>query len=174
MNGGEKYFQDLVPILKDLERFALHLTRDRENAKELLSESILRGYAGYKNLKNNKAFLSYMFTIVYRTNRDEFVRKKRFVPYDLVDWENIYSPELSGEALEDVKLLYSALDLLDDFDREIIVMAELMDTPHKEIANTLGISIANVKVKVFRAKKKLKAAIESGEALKKYAANIAE
>jgi RNA polymerase sigma-70 factor (ECF subfamily) len=155
-NGSEKYFELILEIYSDLERYSLFLTRSKPLAKELLSEVVSRGYSGFHRLKNEKAFLSFMFTITKRTH-NEFRRKNRNNRNnEQVDIDDLYSKELSPEILTDIKILYKAIDKLEEKEQELLIMAELIELPYNEIADILNISVGNVKIKVFRAKKKLK------------------
>jgi RNA polymerase sigma-70 factor (ECF subfamily) len=52
--------------------------------------------------------------------------------------------------------LYKAIQKLNDIDKALIFLY-LEDKPYKEIAETLGISAVNARVKMNRAKEKLKA-----------------
>jgi hypothetical protein len=47
------------------------------------------------------------------------------------------------------------MEFLSENDKMLIILSELMELKHKEIADILNISVSNVKVSVFRAKKRL-------------------
>ncbi|MGA2297571.1 MAG: RNA polymerase sigma factor [FCB group bacterium] len=153
---AEKYFELILNIYSDLERFSLFLTKSRPLAKELLSEAISRGYTGFQRLKSEQAFLSFMFTIINRTYNEFKSRNKRYNYNEKIEIDDLYSKELSPETLTDIKILYEAMDRLKASERELLIMSELMELPYNEIANILHISVGNVKIKVFRAKNKLK------------------
>ncbi len=152
----DKYFDALQGIMKDLERFTIFLTRSRAIAGDVLSEAILRGHASCPALKNEIALKSFMFTIISRTHKELLFKCRRALPSPPQDFDELYSKELSPEERTDVAIMYAALDSMPEAEREIIIMAELTGLPHKEIAEVLGISISNVKVRLFRAKQKLK------------------
>jgi RNA polymerase sigma-70 factor (ECF subfamily) len=52
------------------------------------------------------------------------------------------------------------LNLLPEAIRSILILADIMDFTHQEIADILGLSVENVKVRVHRARKKLKAILK--------------
>lgn len=151
-----KYFEMIELIITDLEKYVIFITRNREIAKDVLSDAILKGFNSFQSIKNISSFKYYMLTIIRRTFY-EYKRKSNY--YDesyktIID--SIYSDELSPEDKTDVAILYDALDKLNESDRELIILAELSEMPHKEIADMLGTNSDNIKTKVYRAKKKLK------------------
>jgi RNA polymerase sigma-70 factor (ECF subfamily) len=54
------------------------------------------------------------------------------------------------------------LTLLPEAQRSVIIFADVMDFSHQEIADILGLTVENVKVRLHRARKKLKAILEEG------------
>ena len=48
------------------------------------------------------------------------------------------------------------LNLLSESMRSVLIFADVMDFTHQEIANILGLTVENVKVRVHRARKKMK------------------
>ena len=52
------------------------------------------------------------------------------------------------------------LHLLPEAQRSVILFADVMDFSHQEIANILGLTVENVKVRLHRARKKFKAILE--------------
>ncbi len=68
---------------------------------------------------------------------------------------NVKSDEQNGETEEQLQLLYAAIKTLNDIERALVLMF-LEDLPYKDIAETLGISEVNARVRMNRAKLKLK------------------
>lgn len=151
-----KYFEMIELIITDLEKYVIFITRNREIAKDVLSDAILKGFNSFQSIKNIGSFKYYMLTIIRRTFH-EYKRKNNYYDesYETII-DSIYSDELSPEDKTDVAILYDALDKLNESDRELIILAELSEIPHKEIADMLGTNSDNIKTKVYRAKKKLK------------------
>ena len=52
------------------------------------------------------------------------------------------------------------VNLLPESLRSVLIFADVMEFSHQEIANFLGLSVENVKVRVHRARKKLKKILE--------------
>lgn len=150
-----KYFELVISVKDELERFAVFLTRNRDTAKELVSASIVSGFDTYKNLKNQDAFKYFLFRIC---SREYYKIKKRNRKYGELNEEELMSfySDTNPDELYDIGLLYNAIDKLKKIDKEILVLGELMGYKYAEISAIFGISEANVKVKIFRSKQKIK------------------
>lgn len=151
----EEYFELLLEIKDEIEKFAVFLTRNRDTAKDILGDVIISGYYSYLKLNDKNSFKSYMMKICLRTYYKYIGRNKKLVEIEDLDINTFY-PVLNQEELLDIKLLYEAIDKLKKKEKNVILLAELMGYKHQEVANITGISISNVKVIIFRSKKKLK------------------
>ena len=161
MNKKDEYFEQLLGIKFELEKFALFLTRNRDSAKELVSEVIVLGYDAFDKLKNVSSFKSYLFKICYRTFYKNKNRDKDFDSFVETDFVTFYNG-LNTDEFHDICLLYSAIDKLKKNEKEVLILSELMGYKQKEVAEIMNISESNVKVIVFRAKKKLKELLVDG------------
>ncbi len=56
----------LEPIFAKLSRFTLALTRDDEEARDLVSDTIHLAFENFRSLREPQAFTSYLFTIAWR------------------------------------------------------------------------------------------------------------
>ncbi|MFH1052731.1 MAG: RNA polymerase sigma factor [bacterium] len=155
MEKKDEYFEQLLSIKFELEKFALFLTRNRDSAKELVSEVIVLGYDAFEKLKRTSSFKSFLFTICYRTF---YKNKRRNSNFDSFDENELLShyQGFNADDLHDISLLYFSIDKLSKKERDVLIFAELMGLKYKEISDILKISESNIKVIVFRAKKKLK------------------
>ena len=153
----QKIFLSLYePEAEKLERFCLNLTRNRDDAKELIAETVCAGYNGFKKIRDKKAFLSFLFTIAHRLffkNKEKF---RRNIYQDPSGFGEILSDGLPPDKQYDVKVLYEALDNLDEKIREALVLAEIFGFPHKDIAKIQSTSVPNIKVRIHRGKNNLK------------------
>ena len=73
------------------------------------------------------------------------------------------SGEVEAMQGESIQLVQKALNRLPFKLRSAIVLREYGDLSYREIASVLGISEANVKVRVFRAREQLKRLLDEGE-----------
>lgn len=144
-----------LPIQENVERYALYLAGNRQDAKDLVSEAVLHTFANFESIKNEKALLSYMFTICYRKHLDNRKSSKKHLSSE-IDLDSFVSNDSQRESNYDVELLYKALDKLPLDVKNAITLAEIFGLSHKEIAEIQNCSTVSVKVKIFRGKQKLK------------------
>lgn len=149
----EKFFGILKPNLEKLERFALALCRNRQDAKDITGETILTAYDNYEKLREEKAFLSFIFTIASRIYYRNIGQGRKMISFE--DAGILYCNRLSPETSADVQLLYDALGRLPEEQRQAIILSEIFGFLHKEIAEIQGCGLSSVKMRIFRGKKKL-------------------
>lgn len=153
MKTKKEFYKALLNILKDLEYFALHLCGNRDYARDLVNDSVLEGYASFKNLKDDKAFKSFMFTILRRKFYSQSNQNKlEFIE----DTDILLGKEIPADELFDLNLLFSALNKLEPKYKEAFVLNQIMGYSLQETSEIMEISLANTKVRIHRAKTQLK------------------
>lgn len=143
------------PLYGNLWKFILSITRDKEKARDILSETVLIAFEKFDSLKNEKAFLSFLFTIVSRLNSASFKKLSKFELKDNSFLDEFNSSGLSPEMQTDIELLYGYLDLLPEKHKEALILFEIFGFSRKEIAETQNTSVTNVKIRLYRARKTL-------------------
>lgn len=152
-NKQERFMKLLKPVYPRLERFALTLTRNRDDAKDIVGETVLKAFEGFEMVRDEKAFLSYVFTICSRVAQSGRYKKRVLATEEQV--EELFRNYTSPETAADIALLYEAMDKLPSEAREALVLSEISGLSHKEVQELQGGSISSIKVRIFRAKKKL-------------------
>lgn len=148
--GEKEMFGLLVEKYSDrVFSYFMRLIGDRDEALNLTSEVFLKAFKGIKNFYDGKDFYPWLIKIA-RNEGINFMSKKK--PYEEVDFDSIPRNEYFERDL----ILEEALRKLDNNDREIILLFYQEDLSYEEIAEILNTSIDNVKVRLFRAKEKLK------------------
>jgi RNA polymerase sigma-70 factor (ECF subfamily) len=74
----------------------------------------------------------------------------------IVDERPEVDPELRADAALDRQRVTAALAELPDGLRQVIVLRDIYDLPHEQIAGELGITEAAAKVRLHRARRKLR------------------
>lgn len=143
----------LKPVYPRLERFALTLTRNRDDAKDIVGETVLKAFEGFDNVRDEQAFLSFLFTICSRVAQSGRYKKRVLASEEQV--EELYRNYTSPETATDIVLLYQALDKLPAEAKEAIILSEISGLTHKEVQEIQGGSLSAIKVRIFRAKKRL-------------------
>lgn len=153
-------FNQLVETYnKDLLRYAYWLAGDRHTAEDLVQETLLRAWKSLHKLQNPKAIKGWLLTILRRENARRFERfqpKESSIPTEeLGDRHQAY--DTSTEAF----VLRRALDELPEDYREPLLLQVVEGYSQKEIALRLGISPAGAGTRLFRARQKLREALDA-------------
>ncbi len=141
--------------LKRLEDFAYAMTRGSDDACDLVAETVLRAYEAFGTLRDDQAFLGFLFTIAAREHRRRRLRARWFAPYEPEREERIGSAGPMPDVEADVRILYAAIQRLPLKQREAIVLFEISGFSLKEIREIQGGSISGIKVRLHRARKRL-------------------
>ena len=129
------------------------MTGDYHLACDLVQESFVRYLQRYRSRGYSRSLL---YTIARNAAMDAF-RKPTMAPYDSAahgDLKN--NPEQQVEDRQAYDRMMDAIKRLPPLDRELIALVAGADLSYSQIGEVLDISEANVKVKVHRARIKLK------------------
>ena len=144
-------YDKCVHTLSDnLYRFALKSLRDEELAKDIVQESFLRLWENREAVLDGKE-KSYLFTIAYRLIIDQARYKKRYT-----------GDEPLRIRPDDKSHTYSGIA---EIQRTLILLRDYEGYSYQEIAEMTSLSIAQVKVYIFRARVALKQQLGSMENL---------
>jgi len=135
----------------DVFRFALYLSGNRSQAEDITSETFVRAWtsAGKIELATVKG---YLFTIA----RNLFLHGvRKSSKHDQLDEQlpdSQASPHVQAEQREELRAVLARLQELPEIDRAALLMRSLDGLACEEIAQSLGISLASVKVRIHRAR----------------------
>jgi len=105
--------------------------------------------------RGDGTFKVWMFHIARNVSHDQFKKDGRieYTTNDIENWEEKISMDDSDTDEKEIKdkLLYEALEMMEADKKELLVMSKLKGVKYKEIAELLGITEGNVKIRVFRA-----------------------
>ncbi len=149
----DRFMSLYKPLQQRLERYALTLTRDRDEAKDVVGETVLKAFEHFEQLREEQAFLSFLFTIATRVMQQRKFRRADRMSEEQI--EDLFDNHTQPDVATDVVALYAALDKLSPEQRQAIVLAEIEGFTHKEIRDIQGGSLTAVKVRIFRAKRRL-------------------
>jgi RNA polymerase sigma factor (sigma-70 family) len=148
-------------IFKTLKPFAMKLTRDVEDANDLLQETVLKAYINREKFNDGTNLKAWLYTIMkntFITNYQRLVRRKTFIDTT----ENLHYIN-SHDSLTD-NLAYGSFTL-EDINEAIEELEATYKTPflmyfrgfkYQEIAEELEIPIGTVKNRIHIARKELK------------------
>jgi RNA polymerase sigma-70 factor (ECF subfamily) len=147
-----------------IRKYILALVRNESAADDLIQETFIKIQENLDGLRDPERLSSWIFRIAYHLCQDHFRTLKKAsthqeIPEDLANFQEI-PISLKLEQKEMSQCVQDQLDLLPDSQRQIIILAEVMEFSLQEIADILGISVQNVKVRLHRVRKKFKAILE--------------
>lgn len=139
--------------------YLLRLTGDYHLSFDFMQESFTQYFSRYQGKSNNCALL---YTIARNAAFDSFrkCREKTLKNVDKVISES--NPERQLIEKQEFNRMIAAIQKLSPCDRELISLLAVKTFTYKEIGKLLNISEANVKVKVHRARIRLKTILENG------------
>ena len=132
-------------------------TTDSDAHKDLFQEITIQLWKNYSKFRGDSKFSTWMYRVALNTAISLYRKSsKRIKTEDYSDIEyKIQSVEYDDNQELQLKALYAAIHQLNDIDKALIFLY-LEDKPFKEISITLGISDINARVKMNRAKEKLR------------------
>jgi RNA polymerase sigma-70 factor (ECF subfamily) len=142
-------------------RFILKNIRDKEKARDLVQDSFEKLWINVQQVSAEKA-KSYLFTTAYHKMIDQTRADKRMANWDEVNPLNWSHSEHYSDAME--KLNQGVAKLPPD-QRSVLMLRDYEGYSYKEISEITGLSEAQVKVYIYRARVYLKEYIGSVEAL---------
>jgi RNA polymerase sigma factor (sigma-70 family) len=132
-----------------------------DDQQDLFQEIICQLWKSYDSFRNESQFSTWMYRVAVNTAIVFLKKEKRKVDkYEIVS-ENIKDDEGDSHIKESqLDHFYKAVQKLEKIDKAIIFY-QLEGFSHKEIGENLGISEGNARVKLNRAKEKLKEIIKN-------------
>jgi len=150
----QKFLALLQPVYDGLYRFIYALTRNRDKADDLMSETILQAYERFETVRDTKAFFSFVLTIAKRIHKRREWRARLFI-FDSDTIEQTYGSTSSPETATDTELMLHALDRLPAKQREALILFEISGFSIEEICALQGGSLSGVKSRLARGRQKL-------------------
>lgn len=142
-----------------LYNFFVKLSFETELSKDLTQNVFLRLIKYRNSYDERKSFKAWFFQLARNQYLDHVnnVKNKRSRFDDLEKLAHKAAENMQDQAqTEREEVLYKALSLLDEEQRELIVLSKFQKMKYTDIAQIYNITEAAVKVKVHRAIKKLK------------------
>jgi RNA polymerase sigma-70 factor (ECF subfamily) len=167
-------FEELaMPLLGSLYNVARWLTRDATDAEDLVQETLLkalRGFAGFEQGSNFKAWIFRILRNTYLNSRTGLAARRTValeeewestgavqVPEAAIDRE---TPELNLMRLTDRAALEDAMQALASPLLEVLLLCDVEEMKYREIATVLEIPIGTVMSRIARARAALRASLK--------------
>jgi len=152
LNGDIKaQYQLYKQYSKAMYNIAIRFLNNKMDAEDILQESFIKAFSRLEELKNKDLFGSWLKRIVI--NNCISLQRKRKIVFEEIDEERYGDVmEMDEEVPEvDPALVHVAIRELPEKGRMVLVLRALEGYSHKEIAESMGISISTSKTQYHRA-----------------------
>jgi RNA polymerase sigma-70 factor (ECF subfamily) len=157
-------FEDLaMPLFDQLYNFAHWLTRNRDEAEDLVQETYVKALRGFSSFQLGTNFRAWMYRILrntFLTSRTG-LKATMTVPLDLaLDGTDLPVDSVTPETIfierSNTQQMQSAIDGLPVYYREIVLLCDVEEMSYQEISETLSIPIGTVMSRLSRARRMLR------------------
>jgi len=142
---------------RDLFRYAYRLSGNRHTAEDLVQESLTRAWRSFDRLQDLTAVKSWLYTIVRRENARRFERLQ--ARESEISAEGTPAAQKTYDTSTEAFALRRAIRALPAEYRTPLVLQVIHGYSQQEIALRLGLTSAGVGTRLFRARRKLRAAL---------------
>ena len=167
INGNTKAYGQLVDQYKGLVyTLALRMLKHREEAEEVAQDAFIKVYKSLHKFKGDSKFSTWIYRVTYNTCLDRLKKNKKHFNDVAIDEYTEHKLETVDNALEHMikaekqELIKRCVDKLPSESSYLISLYYFEELSLDEISTIVGIASNTVKVKLFRARKKLTVILE--------------
>jgi RNA polymerase sigma-70 factor, ECF subfamily len=175
-NGEHELFYELIrPYERRIYAAAFGILRNPADAEDVAQEAVLKAFKNLRQFRAEARFSTWLIQIT--VNEARMRRRKQqagktepidaqpmeegnYTPRDFADWREIPSETLERKEVREA--LTRALASLNEIYREVFLLRDVEHLSIDETAKTLGISTANVKTRLLRARLMLRELLAPG------------
>lgn len=164
MNASQ-FHEKLVSLQEHMLNFALSLTFNKDDAKDLAQDTTLRALRNQEKFVTNVNFKAWVFTIMHHifiNDRNKMIRLQTKIDQN-ADLYNLYAENDSGQVSPDslcqIKEIVSKIEQLNE-DLKLPFCLHLKGYQYNEIAEKMHIPIGTVKNHIYRARQELQKELE--------------
>jgi RNA polymerase sigma-70 factor (ECF subfamily) len=160
--GDERAFAIIVRAYETpVYNYILRLTGDRALAEDLLQEVFLRVFQGLPRFSSRCKFTTWLFQVTKNRVLDELRARDRrpLAPLCLDDVPPLEVVDQPVERVETIDALWRAIDALNVDLKMALLLRDVVGLSYNEIADTLEVTLATVKWRIFKAREDVQLAL---------------
>jgi RNA polymerase sigma-70 factor (ECF subfamily) len=161
--GDRSAFDELVKATyADTYTLAFRLCGNEEDARDVVQDAYLRAYKGIRKFREEAQFTTWLYRITANSASTFLTKSGKHRHDELLDDAPLIDerPENQPDDRAEGELLRSrvsaALEKLPPRLRQVVVLRDVYDLPHEQIAEELGITEGAAKVRLHRARRHLR------------------
>ena len=162
LKGDTRSFGTLVERYQDFVfTIAFRIVKVREEAEEVAQDTFVKAYESLNSFRGDSRFSSWLYSIAYRKALDSLRKNKKFKASEIIDDITEGTINDIDNALEYLqseerrKVIQDCILKLPGEDAAIITLYYFKDHSVREISQITDLSEDNIKVKLYRSRKKL-------------------
>lgn len=162
LEGDTNAFAVLVNRYKDLVfTLALRMLKNREEAEEVSQDAFMKIYTSLNTFKGDSKFSTWIYKVTYNTSLDRIKKNRKYLNDVAIDeftehqLKSIDNALDSLEKKEKASAIQDCIELLPSADSFLLTLYYFEEQTLEEMSKAVGLTPNNVKVKLFRARKKL-------------------
>lgn len=162
INGDTTAFNVLVDRYKDLVfTLTLRMLKNREEAEEVSQDTFIKAYKSLNRFKGDSKFSTWIYKIAYNTSLDRLKMNKKFLNNVVINEFTEHQLKTIDNALDNLEnkereqAIQDCIALLPSDDGFLLTLYYFEEQSLEEISKAMGLTPNNIKVKLFRSRKKL-------------------
>lgn len=162
LNGDSSAFAILVDRYKDLVyTLTLRMLKNREEAEEVAQDTFIKVYKSLNRFKGDSKFSTWIYRVAYNASLDRLKKNKKYFNNVAIDEYTEHQVKTIDNALskleeeERSQAIQKCIEQLPSEDAFILTLYYFEGQSLDEISKVIDLTPNNVKVKLFRSRKKL-------------------